>query len=376
MPTLEELMKKKGAAAQATQTVAPVEASKPPPTTVQAPVAGVASSRGGVPAPAKPTQAPPLAMPSLPPVQQQPMLQAPQPKGFAGQGTQENPTIQDMPVPMAKPAQALQVEAQGNKLAKGLVKNAGDEAERPKFDRAAADVARPSNFVGFDAFAGLNADAMASIADRAALATYQLRNQADSALREATAAVTPDMPLEQTPAFKRYRELMAKADQAEGGDESRYAGNLSATGNSYEDSLRELYAPSQRRREAAGQQQLGGAGDWAKSYDAGMKRDEAMAKGEADAASAAAKTAADASKKAGDEARAANAEEQEFLNFVSAYKQKVFGDAGNERELTPQQIADLRRTWSDNPESVAAIYKRGGAAGNQRALNSVPGKWS
>ena len=49
---------------------------------------------------------------------------------------------------------------------------------RPTFDRNAANVARPSDFVGFDTFGGLNADAMARMADAAAAETYRLRNAA------------------------------------------------------------------------------------------------------------------------------------------------------------------------------------------------------
>lgn len=145
---------------------------------------------------------------------------------------------------------------------------------------------KPSDFVGFSEFAGLNDDALRAIADRAAGESEKTRSGAAGYLKAAEKEATADTPMEKTASYGKYLEAMAKASsEAEAG--------IARTNNPYEDALRQIYAPAQQtrdNRQAGNAMRVAGAtanqrnaliakqADWAAKLAEQQKADEALAK--------------------------------------------------------------------------------------------------
>ena len=164
-------------------------------------------------------------------------------------------------------------------------------ASESMHDFAAQDpnIKGPSDFVGFDRFAGLNDDLMRTIADRNSDTSSAARQTALGFLSDAENEATADTPVEQTASYKKYLDAMKKA-----GDGSR---SFSAkTGNPYEDALRGIYSGAQTARDTRLQ---GNAVNRGNVSAGNRNRFNATAKAQADAAAAAAAANEAASKAAG-----------------------------------------------------------------------------
>ena len=133
----------------------------------------------------------------------------------------------------------------------------GENEKMQDFAAPDANVARPSDFVGFSDFAGLNDEQMRGIADRAAAASHQARSGAAGYLKAAQDEATAETPVEKTASYSKYLDAMSKAGDASNAavtntgtttfdDEGRATGY---TGNFMEDALRGVYRDAQNNRD-------------------------------------------------------------------------------------------------------------------------------
>lgn len=224
--------------------------AQPPPTSMAPPPA-----RPPAPAqpPAQPPQAPPIgATPAIntPPPQVAgtavgtPAQPPPQtaPPVFGGSAKVNSDTPIQAPPPTGNPPPVTVGDRYKPDADTGaaLIQPGRDEA---MYDFAQVDSSnKPSDFVGFSEFAGLNDDALRAIADRAAGESEKARSGAMGYLKAASAEANDTTPMETTVSYGKYLDAMAKAgDAAERG--------VTATGNPFEDALRGVYAPAQQARD-------------------------------------------------------------------------------------------------------------------------------
>lgn len=220
--------------------------AQPPPTSMAPPPA-----RPPAPAqpPAQPPQAPPIGAttPAQPPPQVAgTAVVAPPPQTappvFGGSGKVNSDTPIQAPPPGHRPPPVTVADRYQQDADTGatLVQAGRDEAMH---DFAQVDSSnKPSDFVGFSEFAGLNDDALRGIADRAAGESEKARSGAMGYLKAASAEANDTTPMEKTVSYGKYLDAMAKAgDAAEQG--------VTVTGNPFEDALRGVYAPAQQARD-------------------------------------------------------------------------------------------------------------------------------
>lgn len=142
---------------------------------------------------------------------------------------------------------------------------AGADENRYDYQRVDSNN-KPSNFVGFSEYAGLNDDMLRDIADRAAQESGAARTAAKPLLdkAKAEAAATPGTPVEKTPSYALYLDALSKASEPAQGAVGR-------TSNYQEDGLRQLYYGAQEARDKRDfKQNLLRAGADAKSADSAI----------------------------------------------------------------------------------------------------------
>jgi hypothetical protein len=192
-----------------------------------------------------------------------------------------------------------------------------DAERRQDFERVDS-TGKPTDFVGFSEYAGLNDDALRDIADRAAGQSQAARNKAEPLLQQAMGEARHDLPVEKTPSYAKYLEaLQAAAEPAQKA--------LGKTGNYQEDSLRGLYFGAQEARDRREQTQ-----DINRAGAAGKLRDEKITDGAMQAL-------------------------QPFANAVEASKKKAAADAKAaaikaENDRMSQELAntmELHRKYAD-----------------------------
>lgn len=182
---------------------------------------------------------------------------------------------------------------------------------------------KPSDFVGFSEFAGLNDDMLRGIADRAAAESEKARTGAAGYLKAAQAEASTDTPVEKTVSYGKYLDAMAKAgDAAERG--------VMTTGNPYEDALRSIYAPAQQARDIRqSDNAMRVAGATANQRDAYLATQKKLAAEKAAATEA--RRIADAAEK-----KKTDALEREYLA-------RGGGRAGDDNALAIRRDADVTR---------------------------------
>ena len=236
--------------------------------------------------------------------------------------------------------------------------------ERHNFrDFAATDPSAqgPSDFVGFNRFAGLNDETMRGIADKAMWNTIGKRSDAFKLLEQAQKEVTPDTPLEKTPSYEKFTEALRKAP-----DDAKAA--VSATGNHQEDAIRQAYYKAQKSRDDEQ--------DFSTAKNAGIKErtfaayQAAKAKADADAAAA-----ADAASKSSADTKAKQdawkAQQQDVASMKAENGSEEVGPR-RQGETQEQYVARAREVATRNARARAAA-KTGAATKRDSRMDSGPG---
>ena len=329
--TLPGLNKPATAAAPAAPAAAPVSAPSTP-------TLG-AATLGGVGATVGKTNVAPVT-PAMPVTTATPSFVAPA-------TNTPNPYVSDFKLPGAAndkvdPTTAAADDIKGNKVGETMADKHDTIIQKTRDKEAGTEVAsdaetmrdysrlgtqnRPSSFVGFREFAGLNDDALRAIADKAAAQAETKRNAAMASLDKAYQEVDDSTPLESTASYQSFLSQMRDAN------DTASAGTIQ-TGNPYEDALRAAYRPGQKLREDRLERN---ALRQAELRDEDRKKAKAdLQKQQDDAAAAAAERAKKAdAKKAADQQKADwSADEEELLRELARMRGNRGGVAGANGDL-------------------------------------------
>lgn len=190
------------------------------------------------------------------------------------------------------PGAAVGGSAAAPKMAADLQRPGASESMHD-FEAQDPNIKGPSDFVGFDRFAGLNDDLMRTIADRNSDTSSAARQTALGFLSDAQNEATAETPVEKTPSYRKYLAAMAKTNDAGQSFNAQ-------TNNPYEDALRGVYAPAQTARNNRLQANAINSG---KVSSLNRNRFNTTQKEQADAAAAAAVAKQAEDKKTADAAR-------------------------------------------------------------------------
>ena len=214
----------------------------------------------------------------------------------------------------------------------------GANEARHDFEAQDPNIKGPSDFVGFDRYAGVNDDLMRQIADRDSDKSSAARQTALGFLSDAQNEATADVPVEQTASYKKYLDAMKKTNDAGQSFNAK-------TGNPYEDALRGVYAPAQTARDNRLQANAVNSGN----VSAGNRnRFNTTAKAQADAAAAAAAAKAIADK-----------------NTANDTRRSAAGEAASLRQDARDARTDPadKRTGRTEDDEYTTANRRAGSAG-------------